>query len=338
MICLFLAVKQFSEEVQRNFRAEGYLKFKNQASKFQGSIATSVFQYETVQTDNQEALNKIPQFFVYILSLSSNQLNGIWVMSWGQKIEESILAVKDILEVVIKDYFIPALILDQFFLIYVKFELNIKLNTIGIPQIFLILSKVRQKYLKEKFKCENLKFYQQWRFQKIEVIQHSLGVFLLQQILFQKLIKHKDCFLWELNQMIQQDIKQILNIFLILMYLLKSAIQFLQIQIESSNVQQMQVCVERNNSLTAFIYSYFQMIQQYKDRSLVVQQKTLKINENFLKLDRYNFDQYYFEVSGNLNLNNCQKLFEKFDQQQVSSHQFLIMQKFRLLDFLRIQK
>ncbi|CAD8071710.1 unnamed protein product [Paramecium primaurelia] len=79
--------------------------------------------------------------------------------------------------------------------------------------------------------------------------------------------------------------KLILNIFLRLMYLLKSAIQFLQIQVESSNVQQMQVCVEINNSLTAFSYSYFQIIQYYKDRSLVVQQQTMKIDENFLKLD-----------------------------------------------------
>ncbi|CAD8175347.1 unnamed protein product [Paramecium pentaurelia] len=46
---LRFSLKPFFEEVIRTFSAEGYLKFKSYASKFQGSLATSVF--ETFQTN-----------------------------------------------------------------------------------------------------------------------------------------------------------------------------------------------------------------------------------------------------------------------------------------------
>ncbi|CAD8071712.1 unnamed protein product [Paramecium primaurelia] len=193
MIFLFLTVKQFSEEGQRD----------TQSSR----VKPQNFKYETVQTDVQEALNKILQFFVYFSSLSSKQLNGIWVMTLGQKIEEIILTVKDILEVVIKDYFIQALILDQFF----QFMLNLSSiqNQIRLeyPKSFQFCQKQDNNIQKKNLNVKTLNFTNNGDFKKIEVVQHSLGMFLLQQILFQKLIKHKDCFVWELNQMIQQDVQ-----------------------------------------------------------------------------------------------------------------------------------
>ena len=64
------------------------------------------------RTNVEEALNKIPQFFIYILSLFLNKNpDSLWIFSFFQQLKEGIQAVKDILEIVIKDYFIPALIL-----------------------------------------------------------------------------------------------------------------------------------------------------------------------------------------------------------------------------------
>lgn len=63
------------------------------------------------RTNVEEALNKIPQFFVYILSLIVHELDFTWVVAFFQQLKEGVQAIKDILEVVIKDYFIPALIL-----------------------------------------------------------------------------------------------------------------------------------------------------------------------------------------------------------------------------------
>ncbi|CAD8108091.1 unnamed protein product [Paramecium primaurelia] len=365
MICLFLAVKRFSEDVKRNFSGQGYLKFKSYASKFSGSIATSVFQNETVQTDpndikqiqNQpfyeavmwrtnveEALNKIPQFFVYILSLASTQLDGIWVFSFGQQIKEGIFAVKDLLEVVIKDYFIPALILstvsvDQFFqsMLYLSSISNQIL--LEYPKSFQIVSKVKQQYLKEKFtfkinvKTLNFTNYGDLKKQKL-LAQFRYVLASINTILEIDQAQRLFCMGAELNDLIrclkESPLYQIkLNYYLdevkpehipYINAFIKNCpknLQFLQIQVESSNVQQMEVYVERNNILTAFSYSYFQIIQQYKDKSVVVQQQTLIIDEKFLKLDRYNFEQFYFEVSGNLNLRNCHKLFENFDKLQV---------------------
>ncbi|CAK79308.1 unnamed protein product (macronuclear) [Paramecium tetraurelia] len=177
MICLYMGVQQFADEVKRSFSSEGYFKFKSYASKFKGSIATTVLQRESVTVDErnilqiknqpfyeavmwrtnvEEALNKIPQFFVYILSLSSQQINGIWILSFFQQIKESLQAIKDILEVVIKDYFIPALILskvsvDQFF--QSMQYLNSISNQILLeyPKSFQIVSKVKEQHLREKF-------------------------------------------------------------------------------------------------------------------------------------------------------------------------------------------
>lgn len=51
MIVLYIAVKKFSDVVRREFSAEGYTKFKNYASKFEGSLPISVFSYKSIQVD-----------------------------------------------------------------------------------------------------------------------------------------------------------------------------------------------------------------------------------------------------------------------------------------------
>ena len=60
------------------------------------------------RTSVDEALNKIPQFFIYILT---EEKDYAWGFSIVSSIKDGILAVKDLLSVVIKDFFVPALIL-----------------------------------------------------------------------------------------------------------------------------------------------------------------------------------------------------------------------------------
>ncbi|CAD8099870.1 unnamed protein product [Paramecium primaurelia] len=366
MICLYLCVNQFSNAVQRDFSSEGYIKFKSYASKFQGSLATQVFKYDTVQVDpknilqikNQpfyqavmwrtnveEALNKIPQFFIYILSLFLNKNpDSLWIFSFFQQLKEGIQAVKDILEIVIKDYFIPALILgtdsvDQFFqsMLYLGSISNQIL--LEYPKSFQIMSKVSEEHLKQKltFKInlKTLRFtnYEDLKKKKmlaqfrlvLASLQNSLEIDQAQRLCslgpelkdFVRCLKVSPIYQIKLNfyyDDIGPDLNAHLNTFV---RICPKKLQFLQIQIEASTVQQMEIFVERNDYLTAFSYSYFQIIQQYRGTSEVAQQQNLNIDQDFLKLDRYDFDQFYFEVSGNLNLNNCHYLFEKFTQLKV---------------------
>ncbi|CAD8213127.1 unnamed protein product [Paramecium pentaurelia] len=207
------------------------------------------------------------------------------------------------------------------------------------PKSFQILSRLKQQFLKDKFtfkinvKTLNFTNYGDLIKQKL-LAQFRYVLASINTILEIDQAQRLFCIGAELNDLIRclkvSPLYQIkLNYYLdevnpehipfineFIKYCPKN-LQFLLIQVESSNVQQMQVCVERNNILTAFSYSYFQIIQQYKNKSVVAQQKTLIIDENFLKLDMYNFEQFYFEVSGNLNLKSCHKLFEKFDQLKV---------------------
>ncbi|CAD8213289.1 unnamed protein product [Paramecium pentaurelia] len=111
MICLYLFVKEFTDVVKREFSSVTYLKFKSYTSKFYDNLATQVFKYETVTIDpkailqikNQpfyeavmwrknveKALNKIPQFFVYIFLLFTNEFNMMWFMSFIQQLKESV--------------------------------------------------------------------------------------------------------------------------------------------------------------------------------------------------------------------------------------------------------
>ncbi|CAD8179777.1 unnamed protein product [Paramecium pentaurelia] len=364
MICLYLCVQEFTDVVKRDFSSVGYIKFKSYASKFQGSLATQVFNYETVQIDSkkifqiksqpfyeavmwrtnvEEALNKIPQFFVYILSLFMNQLNIIWVMSFIQQLKESIEAIKNILEVVIKDYLIPALILgsvsiDSFFqsMLYLSSISNQIL--LEYPKSFQIISKVQEQYLREKLtfkinlKTLNFSNYKELKKQKmlaqfryvLAKIQNILEIDQAQSLFSMgselndliRCLKVSQIFQLKLNFYFDEIVPAIIPYVNTFINNCPKQLQFLQIQVEATNVQQMKIVVERKDVLTAFSYSFFQILQQYKDNSRVFEQQNLNIDKVFLNLDRYNFDQFYFEVSG-LILKNCHQLFEQFTQLKV---------------------
>ncbi|CAD8193582.1 unnamed protein product [Paramecium octaurelia] len=360
MICLYIGVNEFAQDVQRTFSSEGYFKFKSYASKFKGSIATTVFQYKSVavdctnilqiknqpfyeavmwRTNVEEALNKIPQFFVYILSLSSQQIDKIWILAFFQQIKESIQAIKDILEVVIKDYFIPALILskisvDQFFQSMQYLSSISNQILLEYPKSFQIVSKVDEIYLREKFtfkinvKSLNFSNYADLKKQKMLAqfryvlaqittvleIDQAQRLFCMGPELHDliKCLKVSPLYQLKLNYYLDEvDPSHIpyINVFI------KSCprqLQFLQLYVESRDTRQLEVFVERIGVLTAFSYSYFQIIPQYRNNTVVAAQQILNIDNTFLKLDRYNFEQFYFEVSGNLNLDNCHQLLEQF--------------------------
>ncbi|CAD8087048.1 unnamed protein product [Paramecium primaurelia] len=337
MICLYLCVQEFTDVVKRDFSSVGYIKFKSYASKFQGSLATQVFNYETVQIDSknifqiksqpfyeavmwrtnvEEALNKIPQFF----------------------------AIKNILEVVIKDYLIPALILgsvsiDSFFqsMLYLSSISNQIL--LEYPKSFQIISKVQEEYLREKLtfkinlKTLNFSNYKDLKKQKmlaqfryvLAKIQNILEIDQAQSLFSMgselndliRCLKVSQIFQLKLNFYFDEIVPAIIPYVNTFIKNCPKQLQFLQIQVEATNVQQMKIVVERKDVLTAFSYSFFQIIQQYKDNSRVFEQQNLNIDKVFLNLDRYNFDQFYFEVSGNLILKNCHQLFEQFTQMQV---------------------
>ncbi|CAD8169566.1 unnamed protein product [Paramecium octaurelia] len=386
MIAMYFFSKKFFSNLERKFSAEGYIKFKSYASKFQGSLPISVFQYETVQVDSksilaikqlpfyqavmwrtsvEEALNKIPQFFIYILALSSTGLTAVWAMSFFQQIKEGVLAVKDILEVVIKDFFIPALILstvsvEQFFqsMLYLSSISNQFL--LEYPKSFQIMSKVNEKYLKEKctFKInvEHMDFsnYKEKKKEKILAqfryvlasIQNILEIDKAQRLFcmgpeindFVRCLKVSPIYQLKLNFNLDEvnplDLPHI-NAFI---KYCPPQLQFLQIQVEATEEIKMPFCVERKATLKAFSYSYFQIIQQYKDSAQVVQQKSLDVNKDFLELDRYDFEQFYFEIAGNLNLEQCSQLFGNFKELkifQLSINNNAIMQSFNFSDNIK---
>ncbi|CAD8215235.1 unnamed protein product [Paramecium octaurelia] len=347
----------------RQFSSEGYIKFKNYASKFSGNIATSVFNYEPddrienkitgVLINNpfyialmwrakrEDTMCKIPTVFIQILSLQSIPMDELWVMSFYHQLQSNFYALFFILEVLINDFFIPAIecsFNQLILLINVVFGLNIKLNAIGVSQILLnyvkskIITSKREMHFQNQQKRMNFSNYSGLKKRKGQL---SLGQCLLLQKVFQKLIKHKDFFVWDLDQLIQYNIqKQVqyiklnqIEFFLVevnpihipyintFLHTCPKKLQFLQHQIEAKKEHQMKFCVKRIKTIKAFSYSYFQTKQQFKNKgSMVGAEITLNIDDSFLKLDRYIFEQFYFEVSGNLILNNCEQLFARFTQ------------------------
>ncbi|CAK76060.1 unnamed protein product (macronuclear) [Paramecium tetraurelia] len=365
MVCLYVCVTEFAKVVKREFSSEGYFKFKSYASKFSGSIATTVFNYENVainpknilqikdepfyeavmwRTNVEEALNKVPQFFIYVLSLSSKELNGVWLLSFFQQLKDSVQAIKDILDIVIKDYLIPALILgavsaDQFFqsMLYLSSISNQIL--LEYPKSFQIVSKVEEQHLQEKltFKInlKNIDFSNYVDLKKKKMLaQFRYVLASIKSILEIDQAQRLFCMGYELKDLIRclkvSPLYQLkLNYYLdevqpaqipYINGFIKNCpkqLQFLQLQVESTKAQQMEFCVERQETLKAFSYSYFQLIQQYNNHSGVALQETLNIDKDFLKLDRYNFEQFYFEVFGNLALQNCSQLLQQFTQMKV---------------------
>ncbi|CAD8142808.1 unnamed protein product [Paramecium pentaurelia] len=343
----------------RDFSFEVYFKFRRYALQFQGGIASTVFNYKTVasqkyllsdqpnfqvliwRTNILEALNRTPQFIIYILSLSSQVLTEIWILSFFQQLKGSIFAIKEILDNVIKDYFIPALLLrtvsvNQFF--QSMFYLGSISNQIILeyPKSFQILSKVKEQYFKEQlvFKInvqsidfsnykglKKQKMLAQFRYVLAQItsileIDQAQRLFFMGPELYDLIRCLKVSPLYQLKLNYYLDEVQPTQIPYINGFIKNcpKKLQFLQIQVESSKVQQMEFIVERQETLKAFSFSYFQIIQQQKNTATIVQQENLNLDEDFLKLDRYDFEQFYFEVFGNLILTNCHYLFQQFTQ------------------------
>ncbi|CAD8050507.1 unnamed protein product [Paramecium primaurelia] len=351
--------KQFKKKNQRDFSYEVYFKFRSYALQFQGGLASTIFNNKTVasqkylfkympilqimtwRSDVLEALNRTPQFIIYILSLSSQVLTEIWILSFFQQLKGSIFAIKEILDNVIKDYFIPALLLrtvsvDQFF--QSIFYLGSISNQIIFedPKSFQILSKVKEQYFKEqlvfKINVQNIDFSNykglkkqkmlaQFRYVLAQItsileIDQAQRLFFMGPELYDLIRCLKVSPLYQLKLNYYLDELQPTQITYINGFIKNcpKKLQFLQIQVESSKVHQMEFFVERQETLKAFSFSYFQIIQQQKNTATIVQQENLNLDKDFLKLDRYDFEQFYFEVFGNLILTNCHQLFQQFTQ------------------------
>ncbi|CAK78285.1 unnamed protein product (macronuclear) [Paramecium tetraurelia] len=360
MIIMYNFIVKFHDLANRPFNAEGYKKFKSYASKFKGSLPISVFQFVTVSSNSEgffamkqlpfyeavmwrasveEALNKIPQLFVHILALSSNGSTGLWVISFLQQLKEGVQAVKDILEITIKDFYIPALILstvsvEQFY------QSMLYLNSISnqilleYPKSFQIMSKVKESYIKNKctFKInlktldfsnyegdKKEKMLAQFR-QVLASIQSVLEIDQAQRLLcmgpeindFVKCIKASQIFSLKLNfnldEIRQQDLQQVNSY----MEFFPSKLKFLQISVETFEERKMNFKLGNSQTIRWFSYSYYQIIKQYRQQQINPSQAILNIDDQFIRLDRYNFEGLFFEVAGNLQLQKCHTLFQRF--------------------------
>ncbi|CAD8127771.1 unnamed protein product [Paramecium sonneborni] len=356
---LYLLKKQFTDKVKRDFSAKGYQKFKSYAAKFEGSIAISVFQWDAVKVNEsifsikkqpfyqaviwragvEEALIKIALFYIYYLSTMEGALNPTFLMSSGQQIKEGIKQISEFLECFIKDFLIPAFILsttsvEQFFQSMLFLSSISNQILLEYPKSFQIMSKVNERYLKEKctFKinAENLDFSNYGGKKKEKILaQFRYVLASIQNILEIDQAQKLFCMGSELNDFVKclnvSSIYQLkLNFSLdevnpenlpyvnhIIQYC-PNNLQFLQISIESTEQINMLIDVKRKDTLKAFCYSYFQIITLYKDNTQGAQKTYLNIDQQFLQLDRYDFEQFYLEIAGNLILDNCSKFLENF--------------------------
>ncbi|CAD8124900.1 unnamed protein product [Paramecium sonneborni] len=365
MIMLYLCAKQFAQSFKRDFSSDGYLKFKSYAAKFVGNLPITVFKWKSVQlngsifeimsqpfyqavkwrTSVEEALNKLPQFFIYILALSEGNVSATWVLSFMQQLKEGVLAIKDILEVVVKDFFIPALILSKISVIQF-FQSMLYLSSVSnqilleYPKSFQIMSKVDEQYLKElytfKIDVKNLDFSRYGGKKKEKMLaQFKYVLASMKRILEIEQAQRLFCMGPEIHDFVRclkvSEIYQLkLNFYLdevkagsfphinAFIKHCPQELQFLQISVETTDSINMEFCLERQATLTAFSYSYFQIMYKYENNAqTAVQQQCLNINKSFLELDRYDIEQFYFEVAGNLNLNESEKLFENFTNLKV---------------------
>ncbi|CAD8108662.1 unnamed protein product [Paramecium primaurelia] len=374
MIVLYLAVKQFSDFVRREFNGEAYIKFKNYASKFEGSLPISIFSQKSVQvnprsvmqikyqpfyqaviwaTDVQEVLNKLPQCFIYILVLQKDKssffVNPAVIPAIIQQVKESLISLKELLKVLIQDFFIPALILsrvseEQFLQSILYFNSISNQMELEYPKSFSILSKANERFIKEscilKINLKTLDFtdYKDLQREKILAqvrlvlasIENKLEIDDAQRFFlmgsevndFIRCLIASRIYQLKLNFSLDEVDPHHTHYLNAIIKHCPSQLQLLQIQIEASELKNMEFLVERQHSLKAFSYSFFQKIKQEKSFNPVLRQKKnskfiLEIKEEFLHLDRYNFEQFYFEVSGNLGLSQCNELLAKFTEMKV---------------------
>ncbi|CAD8071716.1 unnamed protein product [Paramecium primaurelia] len=345
--------------IQRDFSSDTYIKFKSYALKFRGTLAVSVFQYPKANIDDtiqeikkqpffqaimwrasvEEALNKIPQFFIFILALTQNDVTALWVLSFLMQLKESIFALKDILELVIKAFFIPALNLstdsvDQFFQSILYFRSISNSILLEYPKSFQIISKASEEYLTKqctfKINVKNLDFsyyvgkkkekmLAQFRY-VLALIRTNLEIDQAQKLFYMG-PEIKD-FIRCLQVSRMQQLK--LNFYLdemnasdfhyinALVQKCPSNLKVLQIQIEATEQKQMELMLKRQSNLKAFSYSFFQKIYNYRNHQQIYQLKLLIIDNQFFKLDKYTFEGLNFEIAGNLDLKNCSTFFANF--------------------------
>ncbi|CAD8168837.1 unnamed protein product [Paramecium octaurelia] len=359
MKIIFLCFKYIIERAERNFAAinvKAYIRFKSYAAKFKGSIGIVAFDYGDVQLDPSslwdissaptyqaiiwrtsvdEALNKIPQFFIYILTVNKDYAWGFSIVS---SVKDGFFAVKDLLAVVIKDFFVPALILrkvsvDQFFQSMSYLSSIQESILIEYPKSYAIVSKLDRFIInKRKYKIDFTKldysYFEQQRKKKLQAqlklvlvnITSSLEIEKAQEFLYmgEELIPIFKCLqVSELQQLklnfsldeIAPENLWLMNI--ILLYCPKNSLKQLEIRVETKRAIYLNLDLERRKTLTGFGYSYYQIREMIR-QNRVQNAETIIIDKQFLKLDRYNFSEFYLEVGGCLDLKNCKTFFNQF--------------------------
>ncbi|CAD8071466.1 unnamed protein product [Paramecium primaurelia] len=363
MKIIFLCFRAQLESINRDLlyiNVKAYIRFKSYAAKFKESIGIVVFKYPNTALDEEnlwvfsrspiyqaiiwrtsvdEALNKIPQFFIYILTTNKDYAWGFSIVS---SVKDGVFAVKDLLAVVVKDFFVPALILrkvsvDQFFQSMSYLSSTSESILLEYPKSFAIVSKLDRFVLNQrKYKIDFTQLdysnFEEKRRERLQAqfklvlvnITASMEILKAQKFLYfgEELITIFKCLqVSELKQLklnfqldeVAPENLWLLNI--ILSYCPKILLQQLEIHVETRNAVYLKFNVERKNQLTGFCYSYYQIREMIRQNQ-VQNAETIIINENFLILDRYDFQQFYLEVGGFIDLTNCQKFFNKFIQVQ----------------------
>ncbi|CAK77476.1 unnamed protein product (macronuclear) [Paramecium tetraurelia] len=360
---IFLCFNEVIQQTERRLLAinvKAYIRFKSYAAKFKGSIGIVVFNYHNAQLDPNslwdisraptyqaiiwrtsvdEALNKIPQFFIYILTVNKDYAWGFSIVS---SVKDGFFAVKDLLAVVTKDFFVPALILrkvsvDQFFQSMSYLSSTQQSTLIEYPKSYAIISKLDRFILnKRKYKIDFTKldysYFENLRKKKLQAqlklvlvnIASSIEIEKAQEFLYlgEVLIPIFQCLqvseLQQLKLNFQLDEIAPENLWLIniiLLYCPKNSLKQLEIRVETRRAIYLNLEVERKKSLTAFCYSYYQIREMIR-QNRIQNAETIIIDKQFLKLDRYDFSQFYLEVGGNLDLQNCQSFFNLFTNVQ----------------------
>ncbi|CAD8164860.1 unnamed protein product [Paramecium octaurelia] len=332
---VILLVNREYLRIKNSYCMNTRIKFRKYALRFQGNVATQVF----------ESHEKIS------LAIGYSSHPFFQCMNWRSTVQDTFNVVPQLcfffidvtylLHITIKDFFIPALILstssvDQF-LQSIQYLSRIPNQILlAYPKSFSIMSKAYlnhiQKFCNFKINLKTINFSDFSHLKKLKKqaqFRYILGC--IQSILEIDQAQRLFCMGSELDDLISclivSQIYQLkLNYYLdevnsihiphinVIIRNCPKQLKFLQLQVEATNEHQMEFCVERTGTLIAFSYSYFQIIQQYRNNPAQVGiEINLNINDNFLKLDRYNFEEFYFEVSGNLILNNCEQLFQEFN-------------------------
>ncbi|CAD8107869.1 unnamed protein product [Paramecium sonneborni] len=341
---------------QFEIRFISYIRFKSYIAKFKGNIGDLVLYYPEVPqkievferagyseikwlANISDSFYKIPLFFIYILTTNKDYA---WGFSFVNTIKDAVFGMKDLLEVVFQNFFVPALILrkvsiDQFYKSMCCFSPIQKSILLEFPKSFAIVSKLHSTYLNSrKYKIDFTKLdYSQFKPKKKEKLLAKLKLVLVninssieiqkaQELLYmgeEVILIFKCLQVSELQQLrlnfqldeIASENLQLLNV--ILSYCPKNNLQQLEIHVETKKAIYLKFNVERKNILTSFYFSYYQireMRRQYK----VQNAETIQINKTFLQLDRYDFQQFYFEVGGFMDLTDCSTFFNQFTEVQ----------------------